>query len=148
MAQAPSGLAGTIRAMRPFVPAKDFELSKRFYADLGFQIRPLGNAMAEMHMGQYSLLLQNYYVAQWADNFVMHMLVDDVDRWWAYNNCSGKSQSIVFPAVLNVVDESWTDNFVLITFSWVARGACKPAGGRNIPTVLLGFLKSFNVVTY
>ena len=25
--------------IRPFMPAKDFELSKRFYADFGFDIR-------------------------------------------------------------------------------------------------------------
>jgi hypothetical protein len=84
MAQDPSGLAGTVRAMRPFVPAKDFEVSKRFYAEIGFALRPLGNTMAEMHIGPHSFLLQNHYVAQWADNFVMHMLVDDVDRWWIH----------------------------------------------------------------
>jgi hypothetical protein len=28
-----------------------------------------------MHLGAYSFILQNYYVAAWADNFVMHLRV-------------------------------------------------------------------------
>ena len=75
-------LAQTIEAMRPFVPAKDFAASKRFYQDLGFQTRELGEQLAEMSVGDHSFLLQDYYVQDWAGNFVMHMLVSDVDRWW------------------------------------------------------------------
>ena len=36
-----TGLAHTIKAMRPMLPAKDFEISARFYRDLGFQARTL-----------------------------------------------------------------------------------------------------------
>ena len=75
-------LACTIRAMRPFVPAKDFDLSRRFYEEVGFASRPLGDALIEMSLGQHSFLLQRYYVAAWAGNFVMHLRVTDLDRWW------------------------------------------------------------------
>jgi catechol 2,3-dioxygenase-like lactoylglutathione lyase family enzyme len=75
-------LAGTVRAMRPMVPAKDFETSRRFYVDLGFRPRTLTDRLVEMHLGAYSFILQGYYVQQWADNFVMHMLVSDLDLWW------------------------------------------------------------------
>jgi hypothetical protein len=76
-------LADTVRAMRPMVPAKDFEISKRFYAELGFRPRTLiEDRLVEMHLGAYSFMLQNYYVEQWANNFVMHMLVSDLGLWW------------------------------------------------------------------
>ena len=29
-------------------------------------------------------LLQDYYVEDWAANCMMHMLVDDVEGWWAH----------------------------------------------------------------
>ena len=32
-------LSRTVTAMRPIVPARDFEVSKRFYIELGFQPR-------------------------------------------------------------------------------------------------------------
>ena len=67
-----------------FVPAKDFELSKRFYQDLGFTVRWSSEDLAYLHAGPASFLLQRFYVKEHADNFVMHMLVQNVDAWWAH----------------------------------------------------------------
>jgi hypothetical protein len=57
-------------------------MSKKFYADLGFKIRPLGADLAQVSLGEHGFLLQNYYVAQWADNFMFHILVADLNCWW------------------------------------------------------------------
>jgi uncharacterized glyoxalase superfamily protein PhnB len=70
--------------MRPFVPAKDFALSLRFYGDLGFAVDDLGDKLAELRLGPHSFLLQDYYVEQWAENFMMHMLVEDLATWWGH----------------------------------------------------------------
>jgi hypothetical protein len=75
-------LARTVKAMRPMVPAKDFETSKRFYEELGFRPQILSEKLVEMHLGTYSFILQNYYVEPWANNFVMHIRVSDVNPWW------------------------------------------------------------------
>jgi hypothetical protein len=64
------------------VPAKDFEISKRFYIELGFQPRPLTDRLVEMQLGVFSFILQAYYVREWADNFVVHVTVSDVGLWW------------------------------------------------------------------
>src|SRR6266702_1487921 len=77
-------LVQTVRSMRPMVPAKSFEISKRFYIDLGFQPRPLTDNLVEMRLGAYAFILQGYYVHQWADNFVMHMSVSDLGLWWKH----------------------------------------------------------------
>jgi Glyoxalase/Bleomycin resistance protein/Dioxygenase superfamily len=84
MPMLPNGLASSVKALRPFVPAKDFKISKRFYADLGFRVEPLGDTIAAMHVGSHSFLLQDFYVEEWAANFVMHLFVDDLDAWWAH----------------------------------------------------------------
>jgi uncharacterized glyoxalase superfamily protein PhnB len=73
-----------IRAFRPFLPAKDFETSLRFYKAMGFEARPLGDALAELRLGTHAFLLQNYYVKEWADNMMMHVLVENVDAWWRH----------------------------------------------------------------
>jgi hypothetical protein len=78
----PVELAGTIEAMRPMVPTKDFETSRRFYEELGFRPQVLTNELVEMRMGRFSFILQNYYVKEWADNFVIHVRVSDVNMWW------------------------------------------------------------------
>lgn len=69
-------------AMRPFVPAKDYQTSLRFYAELGFRPFPLGDGLASMHLGPFAFLLQDHYVEEWANNFMMHLLVRKLDAWW------------------------------------------------------------------
>jgi hypothetical protein len=76
-------LEKSVRALKVFVPARDFEVSKRFYADLGFEIKPLDPNLAMVSLGNQSFLLQNYYVAEWAGNFMIHLLVTDLDAWWS-----------------------------------------------------------------
>jgi hypothetical protein len=75
-------LVQTVTALRPTVPAKSFEISKQFYIEVGFEPKKLTHDLIEMRLGAYSFILQNYYVQQWADNFVMHLRVSDVKLWW------------------------------------------------------------------
>ncbi len=68
--------------IKAFVPARDFALSKRFYEDLGFALSWSDDDLAYMHAGDCSFLLQNFYQQELAENFMMHMLVKNVDDWW------------------------------------------------------------------
>jgi catechol 2,3-dioxygenase-like lactoylglutathione lyase family enzyme len=68
---------------RPFVPAKDFDTSKRFYEALGFE-KLLDSEVAIFRMGASSFVLQNYFQKDWAENFMMQLLVDDLDFWWTH----------------------------------------------------------------
>jgi hypothetical protein len=70
--------------IKAFVPAKDFELSKRFYADLGFTVKWASGDLAYVHAGDSSFLLQNFYVKEFAENLMMHLLVKDVGAWWQH----------------------------------------------------------------
>lgn len=70
--------------IKAFVPARDFELSKHFYVDLGFELESLSDDMAYFHAGGCSFLLQRFYVKEHAENFMMHMLVEDVEAWWRH----------------------------------------------------------------
>jgi hypothetical protein len=71
-----------VRAFRPFLPAKEFERSLRFYEAIGFETYRLGEALAEMSLGPHAFLLQGHYVQAWAENTMMHVLVDNLDAWW------------------------------------------------------------------
>jgi catechol 2,3-dioxygenase-like lactoylglutathione lyase family enzyme len=79
-----SQLIPEIRAFRPFLPAQDYQTSLRFYKTLGFHAYPLGDGLAELSLGTHAFLLQNQYVKEWADNTVMHVLVEDVRAWWRH----------------------------------------------------------------
>lgn len=68
--------------IKAFVPAKDFELSKRFYQDLGFTMASDGGGIAYFHHGDHcAFLLQDFFVKEFAENLQMHLLVEDVQAW-------------------------------------------------------------------
>jgi Glyoxalase/Bleomycin resistance protein/Dioxygenase superfamily len=77
-------LIPNIRAFRPFLPAKEYDKSLRFYETIGFHVHPLGKTMAELSLGTHAFLLQGYYVKDWAENTMMHVLVNDVNAWWQH----------------------------------------------------------------
>ena len=69
-------------AMRPFVPAKDFEKSFNFYADLGFTCTPIDTSLASIQLGPFGFLLQEYDAEDFAGHFMMQLKVNDLDAWW------------------------------------------------------------------
>jgi hypothetical protein len=75
------GTLNTIE-LKAFVPAKDFELSKQFYQDIGFTLASDGDGIAYFHHENVSFLLQDFYKKELAENFMMHLLVENVDAWW------------------------------------------------------------------
>src|SRR5882672_10127247 len=70
--------------LKAFVPARDFDHSKRFYLDLGFRENWGNEQVSEFEIGGYRFLLQNYYVKELADNFMMHLMVESADTWWEH----------------------------------------------------------------
>lgn len=71
----------TINESVVYVPAKDFELSKRFYTALGFELTEGFGGTMDCRLGGAVFRLQNYYVKDWADNFMIKLDVDNVDAW-------------------------------------------------------------------
>jgi len=57
---------------RPFMPAKDFDVSKRFYEALGFRegSRRRGRYLQGWLRG---FILQRYFQEDWAGNFAMQL---------------------------------------------------------------------------
>lgn len=70
------------KSMRPFIGAKDFELSRSFYRDLGFGETVLSPTMSVFKSGNLAFYLQDAYVKDWVDNTMVFMEVDDVARFW------------------------------------------------------------------
>ena len=71
-----------ILSLRPFVPAKDFALSKRYYQTLGFTLTGEDDKVAFLKLGDFSFILQDFYVKEFAENFMMQVLVRNLDSWW------------------------------------------------------------------
>ena len=69
-------------AARPFLPSRDLAASKRFYEALGFE-QLLDGDVAIFKVGATSFILQPRDEQRWAENWMMQLMIDDVDAWWA-----------------------------------------------------------------
>lgn len=113
----------SIRDLKVYMPAKDFELSKRFYNALGFKMSEGWGGTADFELNGNRFRLQDYYVKDWANNFMVVMGVDDVRAW------QDKARAVVATgqfgtarvAELETVDDSlvlhvWDPSGVLLIF--------------------------------
>jgi hypothetical protein len=72
-----------IKSIRPFIGALNFNISRRFYADLGFQEMVLSSALSVFTAGNFAFYLQDTYVAEWVANTMVFLEVANVDDYWA-----------------------------------------------------------------
>lgn len=70
------------KSIRPFIGAKDFQLSRNFYRDLGFEESILSHNMSYFKTEGIGFYLQDAYIRDWIDNTMVFMEVDDVVRYW------------------------------------------------------------------
>ena len=71
-----------VLSLRPFVPARDFALSKRFYEALGFRLSREEGQIALLKTGSFSFILQDFYNKELAENLMVQLLVRDAETWW------------------------------------------------------------------
>ncbi|MCU7613621.1 glyoxalase [Chryseobacterium sp. GMJ5] len=73
-----------IKSIRPFIGTKDFEVSRAFYRDLGFEEVVLENNFSVFKMQNTAFYLQDYYAKEWVENTMLFIEVENVDEFWEY----------------------------------------------------------------
>ena len=91
-------LPSPVTNLMPFVPARDPELARQFYLDLGFTINWSNEQIAELQIGSFRFLLQTFYVAEHAGNFMMSLAVEDADAWWEFIEHQGIKEK--YPGIM------------------------------------------------
>jgi catechol 2,3-dioxygenase-like lactoylglutathione lyase family enzyme len=98
------------KSIRPFIGAKDYELSRAFYRDLGFEEHTLGSDMSVFLSNgnpTFAFYLQRYYNADWVGNTMVFMEVDDTERF--YNELKALDLSAKYPGarVSPIREQDW-----------------------------------------
>jgi catechol 2,3-dioxygenase-like lactoylglutathione lyase family enzyme len=75
-------MSTTIVGLRPFLPAKDYQASRRFYAELGFEEVWTSDDLTVFSRDGFAFYLQNAYVREWAENLMLQLSVESADDWW------------------------------------------------------------------
>jgi len=70
-------------SIRPFIGAKNYEESRSFYRDLGFEEVVLSPNMCLFKTAEIGFYLQDAYVQDWIDNTMIFLEVDAIDSYWS-----------------------------------------------------------------
>ena len=70
-------------SLLPFVPSgKDYNGSRRLFADLGFEEIWENDGYAGFRNGGAQFILQQFDNREFAENFMVRLNVPDLDAWW------------------------------------------------------------------
>jgi catechol 2,3-dioxygenase-like lactoylglutathione lyase family enzyme len=94
-------------SLRPFIGSKDFDISRSFYRDLGFEETVIDDNMSVFKTGELAFYLQRYYAKEWIENTMLFLEVDDVDRY--FNELKALDLPAKYPGVklTPIRNEAW-----------------------------------------
>jgi hypothetical protein len=100
-----SDAAATGMAVAPFVPCDDYDVSRSFYLDLGFELMFENEQLARFAAGGATFRLQRYRWPKDAiGHFMLQLEVSDLAPWWANAEPMGAKYGV---RVIPPVDEPW-----------------------------------------
>jgi uncharacterized glyoxalase superfamily protein PhnB len=105
----------SVNSIVAFVPARDFEKSRNFYLDLGFEQTWGDESACGLRIDGQSIILQNFYVKDHSENFMMQLMVDDVDAWWERIQCLGLKDKYQLGIANPPTVQPWGLNILYIT---------------------------------
>jgi len=69
----------TGKSIRPFIGSKNYNISRNFYLDLGFEEIITSEKMSYFSIGKFGFYLQDAYVKDWIDNSMIFLELDDLE---------------------------------------------------------------------
>jgi catechol 2,3-dioxygenase-like lactoylglutathione lyase family enzyme len=96
------------KSIRAFIGAKNFDESRRFYKDLGFEESVLSRDMSYFEVSdKLGFYLQGAYVKEWVDNTMIFLEVDDVNRYWSDLQNLGLPERYKNVRLVPIREETW-----------------------------------------
>lgn len=96
----------------PFIPAKNFQESRNFYFDLGFEIIWEDEDLVRFRMGITEFFLQNFYHKELAENMMIHLNIDDFNQ--AFKVCENVVKKYGNAKIIKPKQEYYGLSFKLI----------------------------------
>jgi len=96
------------KSLLPFIPSgKDYEASRRFFADLGFEEVWENDGYAGFRNGGAEFILQRFDDEHFASNLMVRLNVDDLARWWEIISQKGLDRTYTGVRLSAPTDHPW-----------------------------------------
>jgi len=115
-------------SLLPFVPSgKDYEASRRLFAELGFEEIWENAGYAGFRNGRAEFILQRFDDEHFASNFMVRLNVDDLTMWWETISRKGLDRTYPGVRLSGPTDHPWGREVNLIDLA----GVCWHIGQRE-----------------
>jgi catechol 2,3-dioxygenase-like lactoylglutathione lyase family enzyme len=96
------------KSIRAFIGALNFEESRLFYRELGFEESTISKTMSYFKVTEkLGFYLQDAFVADWINNSMIFLEVDDVYRYWKELQSLGLHEKFKNVKLTPVREEEW-----------------------------------------
>lgn len=101
------------KSIRNFLGAKNYELSRSFYQDLGFSEIITSPTMSYFGIKGFGFYLQDYYIEDWVNNSMVFLEVEDLKKHLDY--IKSKSLKDKYPSIkiTEIQYNDWGNEFFL-----------------------------------
>lgn len=103
----------TIKSIRSFIGAKDFQVSRAFYLEIGFSEIKTSDKMSYFHMGTCGFYLQDYYVKDWIENSMLFLEVEDLKSIHELFKLKNLTEKYNHVKLSEIVINEWGNEFFL-----------------------------------
>ena len=101
------------KSIRSFIGAKNYNISRKFYKDLGFEEFVISHNMSVFRTGEFAFYLQDYYAKDWVDNTMVFLEVENVQNHLENLKKSGITDKYENVRCTEVVYNDWGNEFFL-----------------------------------
>lgn len=103
-----------VRSIRSFIGAADYEQSRRFYHELGFEVSIISPKMCYISIDQdIGFYLQDYFVKDWINNSMLFLEVEDLDDYYRTLDAKQLPQKYQGVKLSKIVSNDWGREFFL-----------------------------------
>jgi hypothetical protein len=103
-----------LNCIRSFVGAKNFDVSRAFYHDLGFEEKVISANLSLFQTAEYGFYLQDYFNQVWLENTMLFLEVKDVHKEFEDLNALELTKRYPDIKILPMKKETWGDVFYII----------------------------------
>ena len=98
----------TTKSLRPFIGCKDYNLSKQFYQDLGWEVKDISHNMSVVTItDNFSFYLQDSFVKDWVENTMLFLEIEDVPAYYTHLQSLKLEEKYVGVILHPIKEEPW-----------------------------------------
>lgn len=109
-----------IKSLRSFVGSKDFDVSRSFYKELGFEEKVISDKLSLLQIGEFAFYLSPSDVKDWINNTELFIIVEDVKQCFEQIKQLGLKKKYTGIRIVPVKEKPWGEACYILDPSGIA----------------------------